>query len=122
MSWLMSLPEEPRERVFELMREIGKEAVAHEKKALDVLGDGSSLPVGAGHFDDLIEWAVREGFLRALRWGHDPYMCSDEAKDEGKLCVEKHNAKRPHQLDWQRWPGAGDAITDRLYDRLMRVL
>lgn len=115
--WLASLADDARELAFALMREVGEEADRHMKAAQRADGDGVLLPVGAGHFDDLLAWCVRWGFLSALRRGCTPAESCAAAKLEARTCVARHNARRPREVTWQRWEGAGDTEAERLRER-----
>jgi hypothetical protein len=114
--WLKELTEETRERVFVLMREVDAAAQKDYQKAQQIEGNGTTIPVGAAHFDYLIEAVVADAFLRAVRRGSDPTAALVEAKADGRLCVSKHNARRKDYM-WQRWDGAGDEIAERLMRR-----
>jgi hypothetical protein len=100
-----------------VVRAVTDEAAAHEERARAIEGNGTALPVGAGHFDDLLGAMVRHGLVLALGRGEDIDGAVLAAKEEAVLCVRSHNARR-RDVTWQRWTGAGDALCDALGDRL----
>jgi hypothetical protein len=115
--WLAQLSPAQRERVLVLVRSLTDEAQVHEARARTIEGNGSSLPVGAGHFDDLLAAVARQALVSALGRGLDLDASVEVAANECVTCVRIHNARR-RDVTWQRWTGAGDALCDALGARL----
>ena len=47
-----------------------------------------------------------------IRKGTPPSEAAESAKKEAKLWIEKHNARRPKDINWKRWDGAVDSVID----------
>jgi hypothetical protein len=83
----------------------------HEAQARKDEG-GRGIAVGAENAN--YRWgadAVRE-FRTRVRQGMDPEKAAEEVKALARTWIEKHNARRPKDINWKRWEGAADSFID----------
>jgi len=98
-SWLESLTEETRQRVFAAMREIDTRAQRYYQNSTNMTrGTGMSIPVGAAGFDEFIRGDSLAAYLRGLRRGLAPTEAIESAKVAAREVVKSHNAKRAKDI------------------------
>ena len=82
-----------RECVFVLMRQIGEEAMRHDRAALRLAPGWPDVPIGAAHFDERLKAEALYDFLRAMnRDGADPQTAAAKALEQSRALVRKWNA------------------------------
>lgn len=111
-----------REELFALMCELGSEADQHFKRGRDLEGPPGTIPVGSAMFDETLQGAVREEFVRALRTAPTLEAAEQTAADAVRLWVRRHNARRPKDVNWQRWTEAGQADLEGIVRRVREIL
>lgn len=114
MSWLQSLPDATRERVYTVMRAIDAEASHHDDKyRKSVPRNLESSAWGVAWFDDWLQSEVRREFLRNLRT-LNPESAAEATKIYAIECVRKHNAKfsGPNGYQYHRSEGTVDGVID----------
>lgn len=112
MSWLQSLSDEIRERVYAVMRTIDMEASHYDKKyRRNVPRHGESSAWGVAWFDDWIQSEVRREFLRNLRT-LNPKSAAEATQMYAIECVKKHNAKfsRPNGYQYHRSENTAESL------------
>jgi len=114
-----ALNKESREKLFSWMRKTHIIAQAYDKQARSLEAPQGYIAVGAGAFDQFIRAATSQEYLSVLRRGGTPDEAWKSSKKLACLCVEKHNAKRPKDVNWQRWEGTADAFIDDLHRSLI---
>lgn len=120
--WFETLANHEQEKLFAWMRKIGDCAMREEQRARELSPPPGCIAVGAGAFDHFVRGASMHAFLAALRQGKNPVGALETAKDYARVCVEKHNAKRLLDVNWQRWEGTADAMLEELHRSLQRGL
>jgi hypothetical protein len=73
-----------------------------------------TIPVGAALFDETLQGAICLELVSALRTAPSLEIASDRASAAVRVWVQKHNAKRPHDMSWQRWGESGQSDLERL--------
>lgn len=119
-SWLDSLTEETRQRVFAAMREIDTRAQRYFKNSADMTrGSGMSIPVGAAGFDEFIRGDSLASYLRGLRKGLSPTEAIEAAKANAREVVKSHNAKRAKDICWQRADMTADSTIEYAHRQMV---
>lgn len=119
MLYYETLNERKREALFAWMRMTDTIAREYETKARSLEAPYGTVPVGAGAFDAWIRGSTAQEYLSVLRRGGTPDDAWKAAKQYAHLCVGKHNAKRPKDVNWQRWEGTAGAFIDDLHRSLI---
>lgn len=112
-SWLESLTEETRQRIFATMRDIDARAQRYYQNSANMTrGSGMSIPVGAAGFDEFIRGDSLAAYLRGLRKGLCPTEAFESAKANARDVVKSHNAKRAKDICWQRADMTADSTIE----------
>jgi hypothetical protein len=112
-----TLTDADRETLFGFMRTIDAEAQRQEAEHRRLSPGHGQVAVGAAAFDPWIKAYATQEYLRALRNGEEPDDARDSAQVEARYAVDRHNEKRPKDINWQRWNGTADSVVDRLRAR-----
>lgn len=110
-----SLDDNRRERLFDIMRDLSDAALDYFNRGRE---DSFAIPVGAAFFDDVLKGAAREELVSALRIAPTLEIAEQKASEALRVWVCKHNARRPNDVNWQRWIEAGQDELQRLVERV----
>src|SRR5260370_102532 len=123
MSWLESLTEETRQRVFASMRDIDTRAQRfYQSSSKMTRGSGMSLPVGAAGVDEFVRGDSLASYLRGLRKGLSPTEALDSAKVTARELVKSHNSKRAKDICWQRADMTADSTIEYAHRQIVDSL
>lgn len=114
------LPEDTRQRMFAVMREIDTEMMRYHALAQKLEPPYGTIAVGAAHFDEWMKAYARETYLRHLR-RVNPKQAEVNTRIELKQAVLIHNAKRPKDVSWQRWTETAFDTVSALRRRIERI-
>jgi hypothetical protein len=118
-SWLESLTEETRQRVFAVMRKVRDESTRYCEKGYTMnRGTGITIPVGAAGFDEIVRGEVLASYLRALGKGQCPTEAIEYAKREAREMVKSHNGRRK-DYTWQRADMTADSTVEYAHNRVV---
>jgi len=122
-SWLESLTEETRQRVFATMRDIdGRAQRYYQNSANMTRGSGMSIPIGAAGFDEFIRGDSLATYLRGLRKGLAPTEAIESAKVSAREVVKSHNTKRAKDVCWQRADMTADSTIEYAHQQIVDSL
>jgi len=120
MSWLESLTEETRQRIFAAMREIDSRSQRYYQNSANMTrGTGMSIPVGAAGFDEFVRGDSLASYLRGLRKGLSPTEAIESAKIAARELVKSHNAKRAKDVCWQRADMTADSTIEYAHRQIV---
>lgn len=76
---------------------------------------GVGIPVGCENTN--YRWATDAMRLTIalIRDGVTPSEAVKRAKEEARRWIKKHNARRPRDINWQRWEGSADEHIDGVH-------
>ena len=100
--WYATLGAATRDAVFAWMRDQDARAERARRQARELSPRHGEIAVGSGAFDPLLEAITIEAFLRCLRLGGSPDQAEIAATAAVRDAVERHNAVRPRDTNWQR--------------------
>src|SRR5215472_11658969 len=89
------------------------------QRASDLRAPSGAIGVGAADFDHVLRATLADSYLKSIRNGGSPDEAYEAAKQEGAAAVEKHNSRRPEDVNWQRSPESQRPFLDRI-DRIIR--
>jgi len=122
-SWLASLTEDTRQRVFTTMREIDTRSQRYYQNSANMTrGSGMSIPVGAAGFDEFIRGDSLAAYLRGLRKGLCPTEAIESAKVNAREVVKSHNARRAKDICWQRADMTADSTIEYAHRQIVDAL
>jgi len=98
MSWLNSLSDHARDRVFAWMRTWGETAQNHQATSRELMPQTGRIDIGGAWFDPFLSAEIATQFLSALRRGATPEDAATLAKTHGRECVKKFNERRRQQF------------------------
>ncbi len=110
--WLDTLDEPTRETTFEAMRKLQGEVDKYHEDARKSEGPSGTIAVGSAAFDPFLRADSIATVLREVNRGKTPEEAGEIAKADARKAIEKHNAKRPKDINWARWEGSADATID----------
>ena len=108
--WLHGLEPDLQERVLCAMRQCRAKSDQFLAKARALTPTGIAIAVGAAHFDDFIRGEALAKLLRHIGQGLPPSAAIEGAIKECRELIEAHNAKRPSDVNWQRWTESADRL------------
>jgi len=114
-----SLPPAHRAALFALMRQLGAEADVFFARGRE---EHDRIPVGAALFDETLRGAARHELVNCLRTADTLDDAHEAAKRLLEVWVLKHNARRPRDMHWQRWTGAGQSELLSLVHRVRDIV
>lgn len=121
-NWLNSLSNDHRELVFAEMRRIRERISSFEREAKRLQPPYGTIGVGAADFDPRVRADSLSTLLREIGRGKTPDEAMELAKQDARVAVSKHNAKRPNQIDWGRWEGTADSVIEHAWRNLRTAI
>ena len=122
MKYYETLSDAARDRLFAWMRQQDERAQHHDAAARRLSPGPGEIAVGPGAFDSQLRAVALRGFLMELRRGADPAAALETARKHCRDAICAHNAKRPRDLGWRRWEGAGEDLCLCAYRSLVGTL
>ena len=89
------------------IKEVKRQIIDNESVAKKTDG-GIGLPVGSGNVEYRIRSLAVKELLNVFLDKNDLDLAVSKAKIHARELVARHNARRPKDMNWQRWEGTAD--------------
>lgn len=96
---------------IEALKRIDRSSQAYFNEAAKTEG-GRGLAVGAGNIDSLWKGEGQRRITRLVQQGYTIDEAVEVAKKEAREAIERHNKRRPNDINWGRWEGSADTAID----------
>jgi len=111
---VVDMPESPTDEATispEADASIGKTIDRFDAQARKDEG-GSGIAVGAANIEYRWKADALRDFRKRVNAGESPESAAEAVKKTARTWIEKHNARRPKDINWKRWEGSADAAID----------
>lgn len=107
--------------VLVAMRVVRAESDGRLAAARRLIAPHGTIAVGGADFDEFVRGEALATLLGALSDGYYPSLAAVAAKMFARDAVRLHNAKRPRDVNWQRYDGTADLLIEHAIAAIVRA-